>query len=297
MKPLPLILNPAAGGGRCGAQSEAAVRRLADSGIEVDVRRTNGPGHASALAQAAWLEGHTTLLVAGGDGTTYEVVNGLYPHRGSTKPRLGLLPLGTGNSFLRDFGITTADQALAAVVRGTTRSVDVIRATHTLGAVHYVNLLSIGFTSDVATTTNRWLKPLGAAGYALATVAEVARLKARPFPHRLDDGPVDVAPYVFLSFSNTRCTGGTMNMAPTADPSDGLVDVIRVGPLGRVGLLTTFPKIYAGTHLDHPLNSGSTAASVSFVPATPYDCMIDGEVVRLTLQRLDVLPQALEVFA
>lgn len=292
---IPLLANPAAGGGRAAAQIDPLVVRLRAAGLDVDLHRTTGPGHATELARR--FRDAPTVLCAGGDGTTFEVVNGLLDAPSARRPALGLIPLGTGNSFLRDFGVTATDAAVAAVARGQRRTVDVVRVTHDAGVLHYLNLLSVGFTSDVGTTTNRWFKPLGAAGYAVATVLEVLRLAARPIPHRLDDGPLDSAPYVFLSFSNSRCTGGTMQMAPSADPTDGRLDVIRVGALGRLELLRTFPKIYQGRHLEHPKNSATTCTSVVFDPAVARDAMIDGEVIRLGLQRLDVVPGALEVLA
>lgn len=297
MSTIPLILNPAAGGGACGAQAEAAVAKLAAGGVHVDVLPTNGPGHATALAQQAWAAGYRTILCAGGDGTTYEVVNGLFPLEGEARPVIGTLPLGTGNSFLKDFGIEDADTAIQAVVEDRRHAVDVVRITHREGVLHYINLLSIGFTSEVGQTTNRWFKPLGTQGYTVATVLEVVRLKARRFPHQLDDGPVDNGAYDFLSFNNSRCTGGDMIMAPDADVSDGKLDVIRVGDLGRLGLLKTFPAIYSGTHLAHPKNSATTAQSVTFQLDEPVAIMVDGEVLTVHLERLDVLPGALEVLA
>jgi diacylglycerol kinase family enzyme len=88
-----------------------------------------------------------------------------------------------------------------------------------------------------------------------------------------------------------------MVMAPSADPSDGRLDVIRVGPLGRLDLLRTFPKIYEGRHLEQPLNEGATASVVTFTDPRPVDIMVDGEVLEVTLQRLEVLPGALEILA
>lgn len=297
MTKLPLIANPAAGGGRCGAMLDSAVARLRDKGVHVDVQRTTGPGHATVLARAAWASGHRKILCAGGDGTTWEVVNGLFPVVGDARPTLATIPLGTGNSFLKDFGVKGDGDVIAAIVEGRSRPVDVVRTTHAGGAMHYVNLLSIGFTSKAGATTNKWFKPLGAGGYAVATVIEVARLRSEPFPHRLDGGAHDLSPYVFLSFSNSRCTGGDMQMAPDADPTDGALDVIRVGDLTRRELLTLFPRIYQGKHLQHPKNSAARAREVVFDLPGPLDVMVDGEVVPLHLQRLDVLHHALEVIA
>jgi diacylglycerol kinase family enzyme len=128
-------------------------------------------------------------------------------------------------------------------------------------------------------------------------VLEVLRLRARSFPIRLDEGPSDTRPADFLSFSNSRCTGGHMQMAPHADVADGRLDVIRVGDLGRVGLLRAFPSIYQGTHVQHPNIESIQAAQVTLDLAESVDVMVDGEVLRAHLTELRVLPQALEVFA
>lgn len=295
MTPIPLLANPAAGGGRCGRQLGAAMARLRDLGLDPHLHRTEGPGHARTLA-ADLARDHDTLLVAGGDGTAFEVVDGLLGC-GRPVPNLALLPLGTGNSFLRDLDITDADAAFAAVARRTPRRVDAVRMTHEDGVLHYLNLFSIGFTSRAGETTNRWFKALGPAGYAVATLVETARLRAEPFPHALDGGARDDRPYTFLSFSNSRCTGGAMQMAPDARLDDGLLDVIRIGVLSRGALLRLFPRIYAGAHLDHPANDAVTAARVDLHLPAPVPCMIDGEVLTLRPTRLEVLPGALEILA
>src|SRR5690606_1929646 len=125
---------------------------------------------------------------------------------GTPVPRLGLLPLGTGNSFLRDLGIHDLNAALTAVEGGETTRVDVVHAqTHPSAAdpagapgaarrsgdFVYLNLLGVGFASDVGDLTNRRFKALGPAGYAAATLVEVLRLRHRVWPLRVDDGPPD----------------------------------------------------------------------------------------------------------
>jgi len=291
-----VIVNPASGGGRGSARVQGALQTLREHGWDLDVRETTGPGHASDLAVEAAEREVPVVLAAGGDGTTYEVVNGLFPAKG-TVPRLGLLPVGTGNSFLRDFAITDLAAAVQAILRKQPRACDVVRATHAQGAVHYVNLLSLGFSAEVGALTNRRFKGLGLAGYALATVGSLVRLDHPCFPYALDDGPRETAPVVLLSFCNSRFTGGTMQMAPAADPTDGALDVIHVGAMRRRRLLGAFPKIYRGTHVHLPEVRTTTARSVRFDLSGPVPCMIDGEVCDLTLERLDVLPGALQVFA
>ncbi len=291
------VVNVAAGGGRCGARAREVLPRLREAGLALDVRETRAAGDATRIVREAYASGARRFLAVGGDGTSYEVVNGLFPEaEGAPDVTLGMLPLGTGNSFLRDFGIVDAEGAVAALLRGTTRAVDVIRAEHAAGAIHYINLLSVGFSATVGALTNHRYKPLGQAGYAFAVVHGLARLAHPTYPLRLDDAePIDMRPCTLLSFSNSRCTGGTMQMAPNADPSDGEVDVIRVGAMGRRELLRTFPKIYQGTHLAHPAVSATRARRVTFADPFATDVMVDGEVLELTLRELRVLPGALRV--
>ncbi len=294
------IINGAAGGGRCGARSGKALDRLRDAGLTLDVRYTEGPGHATELAREAYAAGARHFIAAGGDGTTYEVVNGLFPRPdGHDDPiTLGFLPLGTGNSYLRDFGITDAEGAITALIDGKRRPSDIIRVAHKDGELHYINLLSIGFSAGVGALTNRRFKPFGFAGYGMAVVASLAGLEHPTYPLRVDDDrAIDARPCTLLSFSNSRFTGGTMMMAPDADPADGAVDVIRIGHLSRVGLLKAFPKLYKGTHVTLPVVETSRAQKIEFIGEPETDCMIDGEVLRLTLNSLEVLPQRLEVVA
>jgi len=98
------IVNPAAGGGRSRKMLGSALERLRAGGVTVDVAETQGPGDATRLARDAYGRGRRRFIAVGGDGTSYEVVNGLFPEASAgERPKLGFLPLGTGNSFLRDF--------------------------------------------------------------------------------------------------------------------------------------------------------------------------------------------------
>jgi diacylglycerol kinase (ATP) len=291
------IVNPAAGGGRCGKRAPEALSRLSELGIGLEIHETNGAGQATELAKQAWRDGWRSFLAVGGDGTAFEVVNGLFPHEGEDRPKLAMLPLGTGNSFLRDFHITDAKAALRAIERGSSRRCDVVRASHAEGAIHYINLLSVGFTAIAGELTNRRFKPLGPAGYVLATLSTAARLSFPIFPIRIDERERDDRPCILLSFSNSRFTAGTMMMAPRADASDGMLDVIRIEPMRRRDFIKAFPSIFKGTHVDRPEVESSRAKHVDLYLDAPIDVMVDGEVQRLKLERLEVLPGALTVVA
>ena len=297
-EPIIAIINGAAGKGRCRSRADLALDRLREHGFELEVHFTHAAGHATELAADAWERGARRFLVFGGDGTSYEVVNGLFPRAvGDDKPVLGILPLGTGNSFLRDFGITSEEAAFDALTSGRQRSVDVVEVRHADGVLHYINILGLGFTAAAGGLMNRRFKALGNAGYVAAVLVEVMRLKHPVDAIRLDGGDVDERAAVFLSFCNSRYTGGTMMMAPDADPADGEVDVIRAGALNRRGLLGAFPRIFTGTHVDHADVEQCRAKRVDFVAPREQDVMIDGEVMRLSIESIEVLPGALGLMA
>jgi diacylglycerol kinase (ATP) len=291
------IVNPAAGGGRCGKLAEPALARLRTAGIDFDVQESHAPGEATALTRAALRQGYRRFIAVGGDGTTFEIVNGLFPRdEGEDRPALAFLPLGTGNSFLRDFIPRGVEQSAETLLAGRSRRCDVIRLTHVQGVFHYVNLLTLGFAADVAALANRRFKRLGELGYVLAVLACLARLDRRSFPLRVDGAKQPQCDRcLFLAFSNTKFTGGKMMIAPHADPTDGLIEFVRWGPIGRWGLLRNLATLFDGTHIHHALASRSPARRIDFELSGPANVMIDGESMILECQRLEVLPGALDV--
>jgi diacylglycerol kinase (ATP) len=293
------IVNPAAGGGRSRKLLGPALERLRVGGIEVKVAATRAAGDATKIAREAYGRGIRHFIAVGGDGTSYEVVNGLYPQAaGAERPTLGFLPLGTGNSFLRDFSKNGVEYAIEALIAGRSRSCDVLRLRHRDGVLHYINLLSMGFTADVATLRARRFSGWGEPGYMASIFLTLARFNRRPFPVRVDgETEYDGRPSLFLTFNNSKFTGGTMMIAPQAETDDGLIEYVRWGPIGRLGLIRNLPTLYDGTHIQHPMAERKAAHRIEFNLAAPVDVMVDGEVLTLHCQELDVLPGALNVVA
>jgi diacylglycerol kinase (ATP) len=294
------IVNPAAGGGRSGKVAGPAIARLRKGGLPVDVIASTGPGHAVQLAREAYGQGYRRFIAVGGDGTAHEILNGVFASgAGATRQRvsLGFLPLGTGNSFLRDFTTTGAEASFEALFEDRKRAVDLLRLTHASGEIYSFNLLSLGFTADVGALTNRYFKPLGSVGYLLGVFARVVQLRRRAFTLRCDDDKDwDERRCLFLTFNNSKYTGGTMLIAPQADPTDGLIEFVRWGPIGRLGLVRTLPKLYDGSHVKHPLASRRAVRHVEFKVPVPVDIMIDGEITALECRSIDVMPGAVDVY-
>ncbi len=300
------IINPAAGGGRCGARVGVVLARLRAAGIALDTAETRASGEATQIARDAYARGYRKFIAVGGDGTSFEIVNGLFPDSlvvGTTDAvaTLGFLPLGTGNSFLRDFedlasGKSGLEHAIQALEARRSRPCDVLRLIHKDGAIYFINLLSMGFAANVATLRHRKFQGLGQFGYLLSIFLSLARLERRPFPVRAEaQQQFDGRSCLFLTFNNSKYTGGTMMIAPDAVTNDGLIEYVRWGPIGRLGLMSNLATLYDGTHTRHPMAERQAVPRIEFQLDAPVDIMVDGEVLTLHLQSIDVLPGALRV--
>ena len=292
------IVNPAAGGGRSAKLAGPALAGLREKGLKIDVLASTGPGHAVELAREAYEQGYRCFIAVGGDGTAHEILNGVYERaRAKERIALGFLPLGTGNSFLRDFTKDGANASLQALIEGRTRPVDLLRLTHAKGEIYSLNLLSLGFTADVGALANRYFKPFGYLGYLMGVFVRVLQLRRRAFRLRCDDDTDwNDSRCLFLSFNNSKFTGGTMLIAPQADSTDGLIEFVRWGPIGRFGLLRMLPRLYDGTHIEHPLASRRAVRRIEFAMQVPVDVLIDGEIAALECISLDVMPAAVDIY-
>jgi diacylglycerol kinase (ATP) len=292
------IINPAAGGGRCGRLADSALKLVRQAGADLEIAHTAEPGDAIAMTRRAYQKGFRNFLAAGGDGTAFEVVNGLFPAAlGAERPALAILPLGTGNSFLKDFTPDGFGHTIQAIENHRRRACDVIRLRHADGDIYSLNLVSLGFPADVGELTNRRFKRAGQLGYILGVFSRLVRLESQSFPHRLDtDVDWDRRPCLFLSFSNSKFTGGKMMIAPKADATDGKIEYVRWSPVSRARLLRTFPRLFTGTHIDDPLASRAPASRIELDLDAPVNVLIDGEILRLRCRSLEILPGALDVF-
>jgi len=156
----------------------------------------------------------------------------------------------------------------------------------------------MGFAADVAMLRARRFSGWGELGYVVSIFITLARFHRRPFPVRIEgQAEFDRRRCLFLSFNNSKYTGGTMMIAPKAEVNSGLIEYVRWGPIGRLGLIRNLPGLYDGTHIDHPLAERKAVQRVEFDLDAPVDVMVDGEVLTIRCEVLDVLAGALNVVA
>jgi diacylglycerol kinase (ATP) len=291
-----LVFNPHAGGGRA-ARLEGAVLRALESFARVDCHRTSGPGSATGRLAGHSLDAYDGVVAAGGDGTLFEVVNGLCAHADGARPPLGVLPVGTGNAFARDLGLEPGawENGVALLRAGHTRPLDVGHVESRDGAYHFLNIVGAGLPV-AAMLTAEHLKPFGSSAYTLATLWQALRCRSEKFELELDGEPVR-QDSLFVEVANTRYTGTSFLIAPDACLDDGLFDVVLVRRLPRRRLLRLFPSIYSGTHVRYPEVTVRRAREVRISAPAGLPLAPDGEMRGATPAIVRCLPGALDVFA
>jgi len=291
-----VIFNPNAAYGRSVKKLADIKARFASLGIKTTFMPTTQPGHGTELVANTELSGFDGLIAAGGDGTVFEVLNGLYQHPKAARKPLGLLPIGTGNAFARDLGLQPSawSDAIDLLHRGHTRQVDVGHVKAADQSYYFLNIVGMGFSVEAGMAALR-LKILGNAAYTLATLWKV--LKLRSYPLELEmDGEAVHSNNVFITISNTRYTGTHFLIAPDAVIDDGLLDVTLLEALPRRRLLKLFPTIYSGRHIEYQEISTRKAATINIRSPRAMLLGPDGEFYGTSPAEITCLQKDLTIF-
>jgi diacylglycerol kinase (ATP) len=229
-----------------------------------------------------------------------EAVNGILS--AGAECELAVVPCGTGDDFARTFGIpTNLDEALALAAKGRARAVDAGRARLGSGENeedrYFANFAGAGISGAIARKGAVTSRRLGArAAYFWATVAVFARWQSLPMTIEADGEKREGRMFEVIVANGAYAAGG-MQVAPDASADDGLFDVVLIGDVSKLDFMTTFPKIYRGTHVGHPKVDVLKARQVTVTPEEPLPVVLDGEQPGTTPVRFEVLPGALKLRA
>lgn len=281
---------------RCRCQELA---RVAD-GVGVQATFTEYARHAEELA-AALPDDASCVIVAGGDGSVSEVVNGLMRRPQNLRPPVCILPSGSGNDAARMLRLRrSGHDVLERLARQRIVEWDVMKATLTgtsgQPVVRYgLNVLSTGITAEVLNIYNRMMRGLPPdVGYAAAAVLAFTRYRAQPVDLESDGHGISASP-LLVAIANCQWFGSGIGIAPQAQPDDGLLNVTtaeRIGPLGFIGIL---PQLRKGTVMIDDRIRYTTARSVQIRSKSPLGVEIDGEFSGFTPVRVEVIPKAVRI--
>ena len=251
------VVNPKSANGATGrrwAELAAAIARtLSDFGVEF----TKGPLDAVGLTRAALKNGYECIVAVGGDGTINEVTNGFFEDDKVINPNaaLGVLPRGTGGDFRKTFDWALDDAAaINRLKTPDTRPFDVGRLEF-LGhdgkkqTRYFANICSFGVSGLVDDEVNKTSKALGGkASFMWGSLKAMTRYKDQRVRVTFDDKPIEEVMVTTLSVANGKYFGGGMKVAPDADVSDGLFDVVVWSGYGLTDFVVRSASIYSGAH-------------------------------------------------
>jgi YegS/Rv2252/BmrU family lipid kinase len=301
-----VLVNPASANGRTGKRWPELAAALRKRVGEIEVCFTDGPLQAPHRVREALRNGADLVVSVGGDGTHNEVVNGFFDAKGPIRPQaaLSIVPAGTGGDLRRTLGLPLDPLAAIEQVGRDPREVDVGRLTCTGHDGNpldhwFINITSFGIAGLVDKLVNESSKALGGKLSFLWGVARAAaRYRNQPIRFSLDGG--ELKPLTINNFvvANGRYFGGGMFIAPEADMSDGLFDIVILGDLGTVDIARGLPRLYKGQHLSIRGIEHTRAREVRAEPVDPEARILidmDGEQPGRLPATLRLHPRALRL--
>ncbi len=302
-----VILNPASAAGSTGRRRREVLHKVESVFGWVDLEVTLAPGDALRIARQAVERGVDRILVAGGDGTTSEIVSGILSVSSpvASRPALGRLPFGSGWDLARSLGLPRQfDEALDVIARNRRRRIDAGRveyrdSTGRPRTHFFVNEASAGLSGATVQRVGVFAKRFGPRlGFVAGAIATIATHQPVDVAVEIDGDRLYEGPVSMIVAANGCYFGAGMRVAPNARVDDGLLEIVVIRGLPVPRLLANLPRLYLGRHGRHSAVSFHAARSLQVLPkegSAPID--LDGEAVGGLPLRADVIPGAIEIFA
>ncbi len=288
-RPVCLLVNPAAGGGRAGRAAGPVLSALRERHrLQARIETTRDLPHARQLAAAAAKAGEV-VVVLGGDGLIGAVADAV---RGIEGALLGLLPGGRGNDLVRVLGIPADPvQACSVIAEGQSVALD-------LGEVAgraFVGIASVGFDSQANEIANGAPARLGQLVYAYGALRALMRWRPARFELLLDGERIGFSGYS-VGAANSKAYGGGMYAAPDASLQDGLLDVVFLQEMPKLRFLTRIlPKVFKGTHVNDPQVQVLRGRELQIAADRQFTVYADGDPIGELPVTIRALPAAVDV--
>ena len=295
------ILNPNADMGRAWRVA-SDLRPIVDEFGGADWAGTVYPTHAMEMAIQAAEEGYELVVAAGGDGTVHEIVNGLMQVEPEKRPRLGVVPLGSGNDFVHGVGASKKpEEALRRALSGTPKWIDIGVVEDDIGRREYVdNTLGVGFDATVTIRSHQSPILRGFLMYFVAVLQTIIlNHDAAHMKIKTDEETFDENILMFVMCNGPR-EGGGFFVQPDAVPDDGVFHYATIGDVSRPMMFRLVPEVMNGTHGKFDVVRMGKFRTFEMEADRPLFIHIDGEVFAgfgtdIRKLKVEVLPKALEV--
>lgn len=277
-----IVINPVAGAGRGAKVGAEVAGYFASYNLDYKIiTATSAARLKSSLDQFLSTQSQPAMggqrcdgvIAVGGDGLAHLVIQSVAP----LNIAFTVIPAGTGNDFVRALGWSLEE--ITDQLDRVTTSKPVAIDLGMVDSEWFGAILSTGFDSLVNERANSLSWPKGAMKYNVAIALELARFTPLSLKIELDTQILEVEA-MLIAVANGRSYGGGMQVCPQASLQDGLFDVMVLSPVSKIEFIKVFPKVFKGTHVDHPqveiFRSSKVAISSSGEANTPVS-YADGE--------------------
>ena len=301
MHPVQLIFNPMADRGRSGQRASDLRAMIAEMG-GADWQGTEYPAHATEYAATSADNGYHTVVALGGDGTVHEIINGLMRIEPARRPRLGIVPIGSGNDFAHAAGIAANPQeAVQRIFTGAERPVDVALLRDGSGRSEYFNnTCGMGFDAAINIRSRKIKLVTGFVMYLAATLQAIAMNFDAPRLKLVYDGGTLDQPMLMVTVGNGPREGGGFITTPASKIDDGLLDFVYIHPVSQLRMLQLLPKVMNGTHVQEADVRLGTTTRLVIDADRALPIHIDGELfapyeANVRHVEIEVVPKAIRV--
>ena len=300
-KKIKIIVNPNADLGRAW-QSSADLRKMVEEYGAADWSGTVYPIHAKELAMNAAKEGYELVIAVGGDGTIHEVVNGLMQVPVESRPRLGIVPFGSGNDFSHAVGVDSRpNYAIRQIFNGAPKPIDIGRLEDKTGKVEYwSNALGVGLDTTIVMRFQKIKRLRGFTAYLTAVLQTVIKKLNTPHMMVTTDREYWEDDILMIVSCNGSREGGGFLVAPEAKPDDGILHYAWIEKVSRPRILQILPEVMKGTHERFPEVRIGEFTRMNIISDSPMYIHTDGEIFAgfdSTVQEIDIeiIPGAIEI--
>ncbi len=295
-EPIPLFVNPVAGRGRAGRIIPRVSRLLDSVGLVHVLIESESVGDLETRVLDAVSAGAEKVLVAGGDGSIHEVVNGIL--RSGRPVELGVIPIGTGNDFAKASSIPVDWQDATTELAGRLQSDTPARPIDAgrMNDRFFANGAGIGFDAKINRIARDIQWRIGDLVYLAAVFKGIMDGVTTPHVTMKFSGQTVEGPITLANISNGAWVGGMFHIAPMARNDDGELDLVIAGAVSRLRIMALLPKLMLGTHIDQPEITHSRVTRCEITATAPVPSHLDGEVQPLqTNFEIEVLKDALRL--
>lgn len=298
-----IIFNPSSAGGRAKDLFNKYYKIIKDSDLfeNIDVFESySKKGTISEIAEIHKNMKNDLIITIGGDGSISTVCNGIMNIEKEKRLPIFPLPAGSGNSFLLDFNINSINDSLKKFKERNLKSVDVLYVESLKNDFKWycVNVVGLGFISNVAYYGEKYFAKFGSMRYIIGTMFALREFKSYKTTVKIDKSNIFESDRIyFISISNTKYTGGKIMIAPDAKYDDGLMDIVILHDITRFRYLKGFIKAFKGRHINEKGCTIIQAKEIEIHSTPDFHLMPDGELEGFSPVKIRVIPKQLKFIA